>query len=165
MTNSLVSTPGAGARKSVRTILVAACIVAVADGLAAVALTFFVNGRPPMIVFQYIASGILGPAAFSGSIAIALLGVLLHFLISLFWSAACFLVHQRLSQWVANNFTKGIVYGVSIWLTMNLIVLPLSRVPDSAMDVIGILTGVLALIVAAGLPMAYLFDQHFNKRG
>jgi hypothetical protein len=54
-----VSSSDAGTNKSAGMILATACIVAVADGLAAIALTFFLHDRPPIIVFQYIASGLL----------------------------------------------------------------------------------------------------------
>src|SRR5687767_626021 len=95
-----------GTSKSARIILVTACIVAVADGLAAIALTFFIRDRPPIIVFQYIASGLLGPTAFSGGVATALLGVLLHFLISLLWCMICFTIHKKVSQYVSGKILK-----------------------------------------------------------
>ena len=149
--------------KDVTIILWTACIVAVADGLAAVALTFFLNHRPPIIVFQFIASGLLGPASFSGGIATALLGVLLHFLIALIWCTFFFVIHKRLWRMVPSRILRSVIYGILIWTAMNLIVLPLSQVPLGPRDVSGVLTGMTALILAAGIPMAYVFDRHFRR--
>ncbi|HUY78769.1 MAG TPA: hypothetical protein VMV29_18495 [Ktedonobacterales bacterium] len=53
-------------------------------------LTFFyvTQHETPLMVFQYIASGLLGPSAFAGGYSTALLGLLIHFVIS-FVVAAC----------------------------------------------------------------------------
>ena len=56
--------------------------VGILDGLAAV-VTAAVRGISPDRVFQYIASGILGRAAFEGGAATIAFGLLLHFIVAL----------------------------------------------------------------------------------
>jgi uncharacterized membrane protein YagU involved in acid resistance len=53
----------------------------------------------------------------------------------------------------------GIYYGISIWLFMNLIVLPLSALPGpiGPFKVEGLLRGLIAHIVLVGVPIAASF--------
>src|SRR6266498_4328123 len=60
-------------------------------------LVYSVLGKTPFItVSQYIASGILGNAAFEGGIATALLGVLIHLLISFVIAGVFILSAERI---------------------------------------------------------------------
>jgi len=138
--------------------------VAVIDGLAAIAITFFMHGRSPIIVFQYIASGLLGSSAFSGGLLTALIGVLCHFFIATVWTIIFFLLHRTFSRILPNKAIKAVVYGILIWAGMNLIVLPLSQVRTGTPGALQIAIGIAALIVAVGLPMAYRFDRYYFKK-
>jgi hypothetical protein len=53
----------------------------------------------------------------------------------------------------------GIYYGISIYLFMNLIVLPLSALPmpERPFKALGMLEGLLAHVVLVGLPIAASF--------
>src|SRR5260370_40706234 len=59
-------------------------------------------GLKPMRLLQGIASGLLGPKAFSGGLAAAVLGVLCHFLIA-FGAAAFSLVRGRALGFVVEH--------------------------------------------------------------
>lgn len=74
------------------TIVLGGLAVGVLDGLAAT-MNAGLRGTSPVRVFQYISSGLLGPASFNRGFTTFLLGVLLHFLIA-FTVAA---VYYRLS--------------------------------------------------------------------
>lgn len=58
---------------------------------------------------------------------------------------------------------KGVIYGITIWLVMNLMVLPLSQVPANSSGITQIAIGITTLIFAIGLPMAYRFDQYYFR--
>jgi hypothetical protein len=47
---------------------------------------------------------------------------------------------------------------------MNLVVLPISRVPGGPLAINPVIIGVSILIVAAGIPLSVSFDSHFSKR-
>lgn len=147
---------------ALKTILLSAFILGVADGLAAIVLTWL-NGRPPIIVFQYIASGVLGPTAFAGGLWSVSLGVIAHFFIALAWTVIFFILHPACSLYVHNKILKSVVYGLLIWAIMNMIILPLSRVPSGEININQALTGIAILIVAAGIPLAFSFDRYFFK--
>lgn len=145
-------------------LLMTACIIAVVDGMAAVAMTYFLHDRSPIIVFQYIASGIIGGEAFSGGLTTAFIGVLCHFFIAAAWTLLFFIFHRSVSRLLTGKITKAIVYGILIWTGMNMIVLPLSRVSMGPRDLLQSVIGITVLIFAAGLPIAFRFDQYYATR-
>ncbi|MGC1241182.1 MAG: hypothetical protein WA874_06330 [Chryseosolibacter sp.] len=153
-----------GKKNALKQLIVTACIVTVADGLAAVVMTYVMHDRPPVFVFQYIASGLLGLDAFSGGLTSAFLGLVIHFLISSTWTLVFFILNRPMSAIISSRLAIGILYGIVIWIFMNLAILPLSRVPEGPRSWQQILTGITALILAAGLPMSFRFERFYSGR-
>ena len=87
------------------------------------------NGAAPEVVFHAIASGLLGKAALSGGGAIAALGLVCHFGLSLIWAALFAAVAWRFPSMVRWPLLAGLVFGVVVFLSMRLVVLPLSAYP------------------------------------
>jgi hypothetical protein len=150
------------ARGAFSTIATTGILVGVIDGLAALALTLAYH-HPPLSGFQYIASALLGPEAFSNGIASALFGLLCHFFIALTWSAMIFMAHPRISKVIRGKVAKSILYGLVIWSIMNLVILPITLVAQGPLTLTRILTGIAILIVAAGAPIAWSFDRYFLR--
>ena len=121
-------------RPSPGTVLVAAAVVGVADLLYAIFVWVVIYQRSTVQrILQSIASGLLGPASFQGGNATAALGFFVHFVIALGWTLV-FLVlllrWPRLRAWTSSTrgaVLVGLVYGATIWLLMDGVVLPLSR--------------------------------------
>src|SRR5215472_5538784 len=63
-------------------IAVGGLAVGVLDALDATVALHLALGLAPVPIYQFVASGILGPAAFAGGVPTALLGLGLHFLIA-----------------------------------------------------------------------------------
>lgn len=113
-----------------RAILYATLVVGALD--AADGVVFLgLHGQNPIQVLRYIANGLLGARSFSGGLASAGLGLVLHFAIALVVSAIYLLASRRVAvlrtQWVL----LGLVYGAAVWAVMNLVVLPLTGVAPS----------------------------------
>ena len=108
--------------------------VAVLDALFAIAL-YVVVLRVTTVprVFQSIASGLLGRASFGGGAATVALGVVCHLAVAFGWTLLFYLASRRftplgqLAKSSAGGLALGLVYGVIIWLGMDLVVIPLSR--------------------------------------
>jgi hypothetical protein len=77
-------------------------------------------------LLQFIASGLLGPQAFQGGTAIALLGLALHFLIAFTLVAVFYAARQSIVFVRQHAVSSGIIYGLMVYAVMNLLVLPLS---------------------------------------
>jgi hypothetical protein len=113
-----------------RAVIVGGTIAGALDILFA--LTFAaVNGTAPMRLLQVVASGALGKSAYEGGIAAALLGLCLHFGLSYLWAAGFVAGAFRHAQLVRRPALAGALFGIGVYLAMNLIVLPLSAFPHA----------------------------------
>ncbi len=121
----------------------------------------------PIMIFQYIASGLTGRWAFSAGVASVVLGVGIHYSIALIWTA----VYYGASRWWGVLARKpvvcGLVYGAVVYLIMNFVVLPLTRVPHAraAMTLASRISGVLALLLCIGLTIALLVRREMQEAG
>jgi uncharacterized membrane protein YagU involved in acid resistance len=83
----------------------------------------------PVVILQAIASGLLGAASFRAGAPTAVLGLLLHWAMSLIIAAIYVLAAHRLA-WLKHRWLPvGLAYGVVIFFVMNYLVVPLSAAP------------------------------------
>ena len=112
-------------------------------------------GLKPMRLLQGIASGLLGPQAFSGGFATALLGLVCHFLIA-FGAAAVYLLASRAVEFLIERpVVSGVLYGVAVYFFMNRIVLPLSAAAKRPFSLKMMIVGVVIHIFCVGLPISF----------
>lgn len=137
-----------------KAILLAGLVAGVLDAIDGV-VAFGLKGFNPIQVLQYIASGLLGPLAFSGGLATAALGTVLHFVIA-FVVAAVYVVASR---WLTALKTKsvlfGLLFGAAVYFFMNYLVLPLSSVAHSPFSLALFLNGVIGHALFIGVPIAW----------
>jgi len=124
------------------------------------------RGITPKIVFQYIASGLIGMQAFRGGLPSVALGLALHYTIALIWTGVFYAASRKLAILSRRPFLSGLVYGGAIYLFMNFIVLPPSGVPHprSAVTIASRVNGVLALLFFVGLPISLLVRRYSSER-
>jgi hypothetical protein len=115
----------------------------------------------PTMVFQYIASGLIGMQAFSGGLASTVLGVMIHYAIALAWTGIFYAASRKVAILSRRPILSGLIYGALIYLIMNFLVLPLSGVPHpkSTMTLANRINGVLALLFCIGLPVSLLISR------
>jgi hypothetical protein len=147
-----------------RTILSAGLLAGFLDGIAAAAQAYLMRGANPVIVFQYVASGALGQSAFDGGWLTAGLGIVFHLAIALSWAALFFFAYPSFSFLAKSRVLNGVAYGLLIWLTMNLLVVPMSRIPARPFVLQNIVTGMLILIVMVGMPVAFIVPKYYIRR-
>jgi uncharacterized membrane protein YagU involved in acid resistance len=87
------------------------------------------GGTTPVQLLQTIASGLLGAAAYDGGIGTAVLGLAAHFAMSYGWAAAFVLAAGHLPRLAARPVLAGALFGILVFFTMRLVVLPLSAFP------------------------------------
>jgi uncharacterized membrane protein YagU involved in acid resistance len=115
-------------QKLTRSILVGGTIAATLDILFAISFSAY-NGLPPMGLLQLVASGALGKAAFDGGALTAALGLVLHFALSYIWATLLGVAAWHMPRLVCHPLLTGIVFGIVVFLTMRLVVKPLSAFP------------------------------------
>ena len=89
-----------------KAILWGGLIAGVLDAIDGV-VAFGLKGLNPIQVLQYIASGLLGPSSFSGSLATAALGTVLHFVIALVAAAVYVFASRCLTTLKTKPFFSG----------------------------------------------------------
>lgn len=140
-------------RRGAHPIVIAGLLVGVLDICAAFALAG-ARGVAPGRVLQGIASGVLGPAAFTGAGGTAALGLLLHFLIAFGAAAVFYLVSHGWTLLLRRPIMTGMLYGVLVHAVMNQIVLPLSRVQPRATSWRFTATMIAIHVLCVGLPIS-----------
>lgn len=129
----------------------AAGVLDAVDGVVA----FGTQGLNPIQVLQYIASGSLGQRAFTGGLATAGLGALLHFFIAFVVAAVYVLASRWLPAINERPLLYGPLYGAGVYFFMNYLVLPLSAVAPSPFKLGLFLNGVIGHALFVGLPIAW----------
>ena len=87
-----------------------------------------ISGRSFGFILQFIASGLLGKAAFEGGAAAVALGFALQELMGLIIAAIYVIASLKLS-WLRRSWALwGVAYGAGIFAVMNYVVVPLSAV-------------------------------------
>lgn len=128
------------------------------DILAAFGLSA-VYGGTPVRVLQGIAAGLLGRAAFSGGIPVALLGLACHFAIALGAAAVYWAASRRWTALARHPFVFGPLYGIAVHYVMTMVVLPLSRVTQRPQPAEIIVALIVIHILFVGLPIALATAQ------
>jgi hypothetical protein len=104
-----------------------------------------------------IASGLLGQRSLDGGVGPWILGVFLHFFIA-FSAAAIFCFSSRRLEFLRDHFILcGLFFGIAVFLVMNLIVIPLSAIPNKrgTFTVAGLTQGLLIHMLVIGLPISF----------
>jgi len=148
----------------VKTILLSGLLVGTLDISSAFVDYYSATGKNPLAILPYIASGVFGKSVLgSDSAGMMLMGLLLHYIIAFAFTIFFFWLYSRTSLLPANWVLRGFVYGIFIWIIMNLIVVQLSGVPHgpiSAMKITKIIKSALILIFMIGLPLSFIAHRY-----
>ncbi len=136
----------------------AGLLAGVLDITAAIVVYAHVTRTVPML--QGIASGILGPDAFTGGLVTAGLGLLCHFSIATSAAAVYYLASRRLPFLVQHAVVSGAAYGVAVYFFMQLVVIPLSAIGPQPLALHDVLVGVAIHIPCVGLPIALTLRRY-----
>lgn len=122
-----------------------------------------IQGNPFALVWQYIASGALGNAAFEGGVATVLLGLLFHLIISFVIAGVFILSADRIPLLRRYAMAGALLYGFGVFIVMNLIVLPLSAAPLlPAPTTPWLIEAVVEHVLGIGLPLGILVRRNVN---
>ena len=139
------------------TILLATAVAGTLDITDACVYWAITKGVPPERIFQSIASGLLGKAAYKGGAQTAALGLVLHFGIMAVMVAVYALASLRLPILTKRPVVMGLGYGLATYLVMNYVVLPLSNASHGGPFRLPVfINGVFAHVVMVGLPIALI---------
>ena len=118
----------AGRPRALQTILLGGSIAGVLDGLDAVVFYRLAFAVPLTLLFQNIASGLLGPRSFRGGWLTVVLGIALHFLIAIGAAAVYYAASLLIPALYRIPWICGPAFGIGLFFLMQHVVLPLSAV-------------------------------------
>lgn len=139
---------------NIKIILFAGFLVGSLDILSAFVDYYIQTGKGPEGVLKFVASGVFGQSAFSGGAMMIFSGLLFHYIIAFCFTIFFIWLYPRLPFLSKNIIVTAVMYGLFVWLLMNLVVVPLSNVPKTPFPFFKIVKGLLILICLIGLPLA-----------
>jgi uncharacterized membrane protein YagU involved in acid resistance len=146
------------------TIFLSGLIAGTLDILAALIIYDLILQKTPSIkILQSIASGIFKKEAYSGGSQMALYGLLLHYFIALTFAWFYFTIYPYFNFLRKNTLLSGILYGIFVWIVMNLLVLPtvFPTLPEKHLD-FPLILSILILIFCIGIPIAFITKKHYS---
>lgn len=129
--------------------LVKGVVAGIIGGILVDAFLIVTRQAPFPGIWQYVASAVVGPVAYTSSSYIAL-GLVLHFLISIVWATLyAYVAVNRNWNWLA----AGTVFGIIVMLGMQIV----TRIAHVAapLTATGVIMGVIAHVVFFGWPVAW----------
>lgn len=136
-----------------------ASIVAGALDILSAFLYALLEGHGPFAVLVGIASAVWPGARHAGAMG-AVVGLLLHFFLMLIMASVFVLAAPRIKWTRGRPLIAGLLYGLSLWAVMNLVVLPLrwpALFPHFA--ALGLAEQLFSHITLVGIPIAWLTRQ------
>lgn len=122
-------------------------------------------GKPWVQPWKGVAFGLVGQAAKDGGFEIVVLGVALHFFISMAGAAIFYMIVRQL-KWLPRNWLLlAVIYGLGILLVMNYVILPLSAIGRGIYPVNELHFAAFWHIVLHGLPVGYFVARALKPAG
>jgi uncharacterized membrane protein YagU involved in acid resistance len=138
-----------------KTLALGGLVVGALDLLDAVVFFGLRSGVRPARIFQSIAAGLLGRAAFSGGSKTAVLGVFLHFLIAFLIVCTYYALSRYIPFMTAHVVVSGILFGIGAYFVMNYVVIPLSATSRGAFVWPVVINGLAIHAFGIGVPAAW----------
>ena len=136
-------------------VLFAALVGGLVAGTLDIGVAALLNSVSPLVVLVFIASGILGKAAYHAGAAGLILGLALQWAMSFAIAFTYGLARERVQALKRSWVSGGVLYGFVIFLVMSFAVVPLSRaVPQPAFTLPALVENLLAMFLF-GLIVAF----------
>jgi len=160
---TITSTPLTNRNSLLRSIVLGGMFIFISQFIHHWIVITLIQKTPFISVWQYIASGALGNAAFEGGIATALLGVFFHLIISFAVAGVFILSADRIPLLRRYAIVGSPLYGFGVFIVMNLIVTPLSAAPPlPAPTLPWFIEAIIEHVLFVGLPLGIIVRRNAN---
>ena len=150
---------------SIKLILLAGLVAGTLDILGALTVySLILHKGSVMLILQLIASAALGQVAFKGGWAMAICGLGFHYIIAFCFTTAYVSLYPYLSFLKKYRLASGLLYGLFIWLVMNRIVLPRTKLLIPPFQWSSAFIAMALLMLCIGLPVVYITDAYYKGR-
>jgi hypothetical protein len=145
-------------------ILWCGALVGTLDICAAFTNAYISHDVGPISVLKYISSAIFGAKAVTGGTDMVIYGLLMHYAIAYFFTAVFFVLYPLLGGEAQNNILIGVLYGLFIWLLMNLVVVPFTQIPHRHMHAPQTIINIVILMAMIGVPLSMITSHFYQGR-
>ena len=156
MATAGTTTSSAQRPSALGSILRAGLLAGVLDGTDAAVFSGVIRGATVKRVFQFIASGALGPKSFAGGWATAGLGVGFHFLVATGAAATYYALSLKIPVLTKRPAICGPLFGLGVLFFMHYGVVAMSAIPKRPFGTANFINQVFAHIFCVGLPIAFM---------
>jgi hypothetical protein len=147
-----------------KTILWSGFLSGLLDALAGIIVYYLWLDYNPLQVVEYIASGIYGSSAYEGGVLVLLVGLFFHFVVAYVVATLYFFAYPKIKLLRDYKIASGIIYGLGVWLVMNLIVIPFTNVPSEPFDAVLSILGMIWHMMLVGLPIAIITSKYYDTK-
>ncbi len=149
----------------VKTVLLSGLVAGTLDICTAITFHSLKNGAfLGERILRYVASGAFGKAAFDGGAEMIVAGLIFHFIIAFSFAILYFLIFPRVSFLQKHQLVGGIGWGLFAWAAMNLVVVPLSKIPLRPFNWGKAFPEMLILICCIGFPISFITHHYYVKK-
>jgi hypothetical protein len=148
------------------TILLVGFLVGLLDISAAFIQTkIMFPDRNPLGVLRYIAGAVFGKEKANSENSMFFFGALFHFIIAYSFTIAFFLIYPHIPFLSKSRLITGVVYGIIIWVVMNRLVVPQTKIGHRPFVLKNATIAAGILIVAIGIPLSYFaYRFYYGKK-
>ena len=153
-------------KNPLKAILAAWLLAGTLDISSAFISVYLHSGKNPLLVGNYIASAIFGKTdAYAGGTSMVILGILLHYIIAFIFTIIFFLLYPKIYAVLKNKFVAAVLYGLFVWIVMNLVVVPLTRIGWHGIKLQNAVENIIILMIAIGLPVSLIsYNFYYAKK-
>jgi uncharacterized membrane protein YagU involved in acid resistance len=145
-------------KSKIKTIILAGLVAGLLDGTAAVV---FLGKMNYSRVFKFVASGLFGKSAFAGGNEMVIYGIIIHLLIAMTFALFYYIIFSKISFFSKNKIIGGLLFGLLVWIIMNLLILPFTNIPHSPIILVGAIKNILILMICVGLPISLIMQKKY----
>ena len=145
-------------------ILLTGLLVGTLDITAACTDYYIATGKGPEGVLRFVASGIFGQQAFTGSDTMMAWGLLFHYTIAFSFTIFFFWIYPKIKFMAAYPILTAVIYGIFMWVITTRIVMPLSNTPSGTFHFWRAIKAILILIAMLGLPLSFIARSYYGKK-
>jgi hypothetical protein len=146
--------------RPLRAVLITGLVAGTLDITDAFVFSYLYRGVSPVRVLQSVAFGALGARSYSMGLLSATLGLFFHFLIALTATTLFYLASRRLSILLRHPFAFGALYGLTVYVFMYYVVMPLSKIGRTpTVTPVSLINQLSIHILGVGITIAYLLSR------
>lgn len=143
------------------TLIITGLIAGTLDILSAV---FILAKGQAAAVFRYIAGAAFGREAARQGAGMVAMGGIFHYFIAFCWVALYFIAYKYVSLLRRNIVLVTIFYGLFVWLVMNMVILPMTKLSLKAFSPTNAIINAVILMICIALPAVWMRRNYEAKK-